>query len=312
MTKRDNSIIPFLVLGLLLLVSGKAFCGPTPIESLVPKVVPKGWVLRDAPKTFSRETLYEHIDGQADLFLQYGFEKSVAAVYWNANSAEDKIDLDIYDMGNTIQAFGVFSRFRQKESPAGFGLDSYLGDQYALFYRGRYFVILQATESNPSVLKQLAESIDPLIIDNSPPPKELGYFPRTGLKAGSIEYFAEGLLGHQFLKRGFKGIYSDKEETNAKVEDEAEDREAYLFLAIFDNSQEAATALNLFREDLNKRGSADSAVEKRFGLDALTGEDPYQGQMIIVHKGPYLIGAAGFENAKYREARLEEFINQVK
>ena len=143
MTRSEALIIlSFLV---VLFASQNVFSGTTPIESLVPKIAPNGWALRDAPETFTRETLFEHIDGQADLFLQYGFEKSVFAIYRNVNSSDDKIDVDIYDMGNSLQAFGVFSRFRQEESPAGIGLDSYLEDRYALFYKGKYFVVLQAT-----------------------------------------------------------------------------------------------------------------------------------------------------------------------
>jgi hypothetical protein len=309
--RKCNTLI-ILSLVFVLLVSGKVFSGPTPIESLVPKVVPEGWTLRDAPETFTKETLFEHIDGQADLFLQYGFEKSVLAIYRNMNSADDKIDVDIYDMGNPTQAFGVFSRFRQKESPAGFGLDSYLGERYALFYKGRYFVVLQATEADPSILKQLAKSIDAEILDTSPPPKEIQYFPKTGLKPGSIEYFPDGLLGHEFLKRGFKGTYLEKDQTSAKVETGADDNESYLFIAIFENSSEASSALKLFKEDLAKRGRVEAGAQTKFGPDALMGEDPYQGRMIVLHKGPSLIGATGFKNSEYGEARLAEFINQVK
>ncbi len=205
MTRREGLIIlSFLV---VLFASPNVFSGTTPIESLVPKVPPDGWAVRDASETFTRETLFEHIDGQADLFLQYGFEKSVFAIYRNVNSSDDKIDVDIYDMGNPLQAFGIFSRFRQEESPAGIGLDSYLADRYALFYKGKYFVVLQAQDSNASTLKRLAKEIESRISDNSAPPKEIGYFPKSGLKPGSIEYIPDGLLGHQFLKRGFKASY---------------------------------------------------------------------------------------------------------
>ncbi len=84
-------------------------------------------------------------------------------------------------MGNSLQAFGVFSRFRQDEGPGGIGLDSYLGDRYALFYKGKYFVVLQATDSNASTLKLLALEIESRISDNSAPPKEIA----TSLKADS-------------------------------------------------------------------------------------------------------------------------------
>jgi hypothetical protein len=310
MMRREALIIlAFLV---VLFVSQDVFSGTIPIESLVPKALADGWALRDAPETFTRETLFEHIDGQADLFVQYGFEKSVFAVYRNVNSLDDKIDVDIYDMGNSLQAFGVFSRFRQEESPAGIGLGSYLGDRYALFYKAKYFVALQATGSNASILKQLAQEIESRISDNSAPPKEIGYFPNMGLKAGSIEYFPDGLLGHQFLKRGFKASYIENDERKTDAKTMSEGRDFHLFLSIFENSQEALNALRLFRENLLKKGKLETGTSTQFGPNALTGTDPYQGRTIVAQKGPYLVGAVGFEQDKEGERRLAEMMQKVK
>jgi hypothetical protein len=305
----DLFILFFLV---VLFASQDVFPAATPIESFVPKTAPDGWALRDAPETFTRETLFEHIDGQADLFLQYGFSKSVSAVYRKADSPDDKIDLDIYDMGNSLQAFGVFSRFRQNESPVGIGLDSYLEDRYALFYKGQYFVVLQAQDSNISTLKQLAQDIASLISDNSAPPKEIGYFPKNGLKPGSIEYFPDGLLGHQFLRRGFKASYVENDEKKTNPQAISESRDFQLFLSIFGNSQEAAGALRLFRENLIKKGKLEARTSTQFGSDALIGADPYQGKIIVVQKGPYLVGAVGFERDNDGEQRLAELIEEVK
>jgi len=309
---RSEALIIFLFF-VVFFASQNAFSETKTMESLVPKDAPNGWTLRGAPETFTRETLFEHIDGQADLFLQYGFEGSVFAVYRNVNSSEDKLDVDIYDMGNSLQAFGVFSRFRQEESPAGIGLDSYLEDRYAVFYKGRYFVALQATDSNPSILKRLAQEIESRISDNSTPPKEIGYFPKSGLKPGSIEYFPNGLLGRQFLKRGFKASYVKKKETKTDAKIISEDREFSLFLSIFENSQDALNAMKLFGEHLSKEGRLVQGISRtQFGPDVLTGVDPYQGKIIVENKGPYLLGAAGFEKDSDGERRLAELMKNVK
>ena len=228
------------------------------------------------------------------------------------NSSEDKIDLDIYDMGNSLQAFGVFSRFRQEESSAGIGLDSYLEDRYAFFYKGKYFVALQATDSNPSILKQLAQEIESRISDNSSPPKEIEYFPKSGLKPGSIEYFPNGLLGREFLKRGFKASYVKKGETKTDAKAISEDREFSLFLSVFENSQDALNAMKLFKEHLSKEGRLAEGIPTQFGPDVLSGVDPYQGKIIVAHKGHYLVGAVGFEQDSDGEERLAELMKNVK
>jgi hypothetical protein len=302
-------IIPTLV---ILFVSQNVYSEAATMESLFPKNLADDWTLREAPETYTKETLFEHIDGQADLFLQYGFEKSVFAVYRKVNSSDDKIDADIYDMGNSLQAFGAFSRFRQEEKPAGIGLDSYLDDRYAIFYKGKYFVVLQATDSIPSALKQLAQGIASKITDNSASPKEIGYFPKSGLIPGSIEYYANGLLGHDYLKRGFKASYVRKDQTKTEGKTASEDREFNLFLSIFENSNDALNAIRLYREHLSKKGKVTQGVPTQFGPDALIGVDPYQGKTIVAHKGQYVLGAVGFEQDSDGEQRLAELMKEVK
>jgi len=275
--------------------------GATPLESLVPRRdIPKEWTLIQGPQTYNKKTLFEHINCQAELFLKYGFQKSVFAIYQSKKSRENQIEIDIYDMGNVVQAFGVFSRFRNEDRPGGFGLDSYLDDHSAFFYKGKYFVMVYATESNPDLMSQFSKLIALKISDPSPPPKEISYFPRNGLKPGSIQYFSEGLLGHQFFKRGFQGSYMEGE------------KEFHLFLAIFKDSQEAMNALKFYKDDLSKKGKVSSESLIQVGNSALKGEDPYQGKVIVLQKGFYLLGVAGFEKEEGGENSLAEFMKNVK
>jgi len=280
-----------------------------PLESLLPKKdLPKGWTLAEGPQTYTKKTLFERINGEAELFFKYGFQKSVFAIYQNKKNRENQVELDIYDMGNVLQAFGVFSRFRNEDRLGGFGLDSFLDDHSALFYQGKYFVMLYAPEANQEILRQFSKLISLKISDPSPPPREISYFPKNGLKPGSIQYFPEGLLGHQFLKRGFQGTYVEKTE----VKDKVEMKEVHLFLAIFKDPQQAMSALKVYKEDLSKKGKAVSESLIPFGTRVLKGEDPYQGKVMVVQKGLYLLGAVGFEKEEEGETRLAEFMKNIK
>jgi hypothetical protein len=115
-------------------------------------------------------------------------------------------------------------------------------------------------------------------------------------------------LGHQFLKRGFQGTYTQEAEDKA----EAKRKECKLFLAIFEDSQEAMTALRIYKEDLSKKGrpSSGSIIESK--TRALKGEDPYQGKVVVVQKGLYLLGVVGYEKEEDAENRLAEFARNVK
>jgi len=299
-------IILFLLVSMI--IWNGASSEAVPLASLIPEDKIEGWALIQRPQIYNKKTLFEHIDGQAELFLKYGFQRSVFAIYQKKENSQNQIELDIYDMGNVLQAFGVFSRFRSEDRPMGIGLDSFLDDGSALFYKGKYFVMLYATKPNASLLKEWATKISSRISDLSPPPKEIGYFPKKGLKPGSIQYFPEGLLGHQFLRRGFQGTYTEKVE----VKDKAEEKEYYLFSAIFKDSQEARGALKIYKDHLLKKGKIDSGSPHLFGLNAFKGEEPSQGKVIVFQKGFYLFGAIGFEKEKDAENLLAEFIKNIK
>ena len=297
----NNKIAITLSVFVLIVTCWGVSSAATPLDSLIPRRdIPKEWTLIQGPQTYNKKTLFEHINGQAELFLKYGFQKSVFAIYQSKKSRENQIEIDIYDMGNVLQAFGVFSRFRNEDRPGGFGLDSYLDDHSAFFYKGKFFVMVYATESNPDLMSQFSKLIALKISDPSPPPKEISYFPRNGLKPGSIQYFSEGLLGHQFFKRGFQGSYMEGE------------KEFHLFLAIFKDSQEAMNALKFYKDDLSKKGKVSSESLIQVGNNALKGEDPYQGKVIVIQKGFYLLGVAGFEKEEVGENRLAEFMKNVK
>jgi hypothetical protein len=175
-------------------------------------------------------------------------------------------------MGNVLQSFGIFSRLRSDDPPGRLGLDSCQDARSVLFYKGRYFIMLYATTENPPVLKQLAMDIESKISDPSPPPREIGFFPKSGLRPGSVQFFSEGLLGHEFLPKGFQGTYADG------------DKEFQLFLAVFKNGQAARKAFETYKNYLSIKGKLFNQIPAKFAPDAFRGEDSVPGRTLIVQR----------------------------
>ena len=298
--------------------------GAITLDSLLPRNLPQEWILTEGPRSYNPKTLFERIDGQADLYIKYGFQRSVFSAYQERRRPENQIELDLYDMGNVLQAFGVFSRFRTEDRPAGVGLDSDLGDSSLLFYQGRYFVMLYATDPDPQVLKEFGRAVSSRIIDPSGPPREIGYFPTLGLKPGSIQYFSESLLGLGFLKRGFQATYREDTEVEVKAEVERKtndkgktkaenkDKEYHLFIAIFKSGGDARGALQHYRDYLTAKGKLDPKTPQGLGPHALSGEDPYKGRVLAVQRNSDIVGIAGFEKEEHAANRLLELIKKMR
>lgn len=313
-----------LTVALLFAIGTSVSSAEIAVESLLPKDVRDGWTLVSGPEVYTKKTLFRHINGQAELFFKYGFQKSAFAIYQEKKNEKNQIELDVYDMGNVLHAFGIFSRFRNEDRPAGIGLDSYFDEGSIIFFKGKFFVMLYASEPSPSVLKEWAMMISSRISDPSSSPKEIDFFPRERLQLGSIQYFPEGLLGYQFLKRGFQGTYIERDEVKVKDEVEEKDKtkiegevkaevkEINLFIAIFRNSQEALVALKIYKDNLSKKGKVHSPIPAQLGPHALRGEDPYRGKIILVPKGFYLAGIIGFDNVRNAEKLLEELVKNIR
>jgi hypothetical protein len=72
------------------------------------------------------------------------------------------------------------------------------------------------------------------------------------------------------------------------------------------------SALQVYKDDLSKKGKIHLWIPNQFGSNGLKGEDPYQGQIIIVPKGSYLLGIVGFEKEESVEDRFKEFMRNTR
>jgi hypothetical protein len=100
------------------MVTGAVFAsGAWASPSLLPKEPLKGWMLAEGPRVFTKTNLFKHINGQAELFFKYGFQRCTFAVYRDRSNPDHQIDLDIYDMGNVLQALEYSHRLREEDRP---------------------------------------------------------------------------------------------------------------------------------------------------------------------------------------------------
>jgi hypothetical protein len=109
------------------------------VKDLGPKV-PKqvlDWKASGEDAVYDRKTLYDYMDGGAEVYLAFDFREVFVRRY--ADTEGNELVLDIYDMGSPAEAFGMFSCDRQ-DPDAGIGQGSEYGPGLLRFWRGRYFV----------------------------------------------------------------------------------------------------------------------------------------------------------------------------
>lgn len=162
---------------------------PMQQESVMPPPEVNGWKAAPGDHLYQGRQLFDYIDGGGELYISYGFRSLVSRKY--ARSGRPDITLDLFDMGSSRNAFGVFSHTREKiEKDAGQG--SEYSDGLMIFWKDRYYVSIMSQKETPEVKKsifELAGKIARSIPNEGPLPPILDLLPRKGLVPESIRYF---------------------------------------------------------------------------------------------------------------------------
>jgi len=78
----------------------------------------QAWRLQDSSATYDRSTIFQYIDGAGEVFLAYDFRAVEVHRYARAEHPDVKVEL--FDMGSSEEAYGIFSHSREEET-AGIG-----------------------------------------------------------------------------------------------------------------------------------------------------------------------------------------------
>jgi hypothetical protein len=112
------------------------------------------WKAPGKDAIYDRKTLYDYMDGGAEVYLAFDFREVFVRKYIDAG--ENEIVLDIYDMGSPAEAFGMFSCDRQ-DPEAGLGQGSEYGPGLLRFWRGRYFVSITVSGNEDKAEKAVLD-----------------------------------------------------------------------------------------------------------------------------------------------------------
>jgi hypothetical protein len=189
MVKRKNRTVPFLLIILLMTMAEVAMVFPGEgFYSVLPPEI-GGWKKAGPPAVYDRTNLFDYIDGGAELYLSYNFQNLLAVRYKGED--EEEIVLDIFDMGDSFNAFGVFSHGREKEDGL-VGQGSEYGGGLLTFWKDKYYVSIMAypeTEKKREITLELGRKLAAAIPTEGTMPPVLALLPQEDLVRDSVRYF---------------------------------------------------------------------------------------------------------------------------
>jgi hypothetical protein len=273
-------------------VSQKTAAADPPSASLLPQF--NNWKLSEAPREFRPATLFEYIDGAAEIYLSYDFLELVVAQD-QEKATKASITVEIYDMGAGRNAFGIYSAERYPDSRfLAVGNQGYLDEGTLNLLAGRYYIKLLCFEGgaqSPEFLQQFAKAISGKVKDPGRLPTLLQVFPKDALIPNSEKFILRNFLGFKFLGNGFTASYK------------AKDLEFDCFFLEGTSEVEAGEMLKQYLGHFAKSGQAPE--KQSYGYHA---RDPYLKHVFLAQVGKYLCGVTKIKDgaeatgSKYLEA----------
>lgn len=179
------------------------------------KMVPdeaNGWKKREI-SFYDRRSIFDYIDGGGELYISYNFKTLMSVRYERRGTPT--IIVDLFDMGTSEDAFGVFT-FDKGEEESTIGQNSCYRGGLLTFWKSRYFVSIYTEEESEESKKTIFEIA--MCIDSSIPEKgelpSLINFIIDEVEKGSIKFFHDQniLNSHYFLS--YENILNLEKNTN--------------------------------------------------------------------------------------------------
>jgi hypothetical protein len=277
-----------LVLGILLTWVPNSFAEGLPFPEIA------GWQNTAEIQTFIPKTLYEYINGAADLYLACDFEELKVAEYGNVKKAS--VIVEAYRHRTPEDAFGIYSQERLPDGNfLGIGAEGYIDQHLLNFVTGRYYVKINsfnAGAEDREVLQLFAKKMAEGSGEKGGLPSILSAFPGEGKKSHSEKYITRNFLGYPFLHSAFTADY------------ESAGRKFKLFLI---DAIKADESRNIIQQYLRQIKNPETGLsEGRYTL-----ADPHHGTVDLSWKGRYIWGTVDLPDAGLRSKFMKRFEEEI-
>ncbi|MCL4393826.1 MAG: hypothetical protein M1482_03285 [Chloroflexi bacterium] len=242
---------------------------PRAVESVLPgaKVVP-GWASTGEAKSYDRDNLFSLVDGQADGFFVYGFERVATQRY---KSGTGTIVAEVWQLATPADAFGLFTTdITGQAANIGNDGDSDPGHRLS-FWQDRYTVHVSALDTvDDTALWALAKAIAAALPPGGERPALLSSLPNEGLQDRSALFFHQELSIQDAVWLGGENILGLSRDTNGVVARyQVDGQTARLMLVEYPNVDQVAPALAALKssavKDLAAADSRDRLLGAVFG-----------------------------------------------
>jgi len=254
-----------------------------------------GWKQSGEIQTFKPETLFEYINGGADLYLTYDFQELKVAEYSTEKRAS--VTVEVYRHKTPTLAFGIYSQERLPNANfLDIGAQGYIEPNVLNFLAGSSYVKISSANTGSNdreILMTFAKKVSENLGKKGALPSILSSFPDEGKKKSSEKFIAVKFLGYAFLHSAF---IADYEVSGTKFR-----------LFVMDPADKTECR-NMIQKYMERAGRTEKSVtEGRYLIP-----DPHHGEVDLYWNGRNIWGILNMNDPSLRSKYLKLFEEGLK
>ena len=255
-----------------------------------------GWENPETVDVYSPETLWDIINGAADVFMAFDFRELYWGEYAKSGDTDVYIVMEIYRQGNPIMAFGVYSQERPVTPDLiDAGVQGYAGPGFLNFFVADCYVKIRShdrSDATASAMKKMAEHVSDILDPDPKFPPIVDMLPEEHKVSLSEEFINTNFLGHTFLSGAFVSSYN------------VDGTRFNLFIIEKEQREEIKEMISSYYEF--SRQEPEGITEGIHRID-----DRWNGEVGIVWKGNKVYGYYNLEDKALQDKYLQLFSGKL-
>lgn len=282
-----------VIMSAVVLVAGLAVlsCGgdsqtetATPPASLLTVAKAPGLSRTSEIRVYAGDSLWEYINGGAELYHSYNFVEVATADYTFAGA---ELITDIYLFDSDDNAFGLYSQLRPDiPSNVPMGAAGFASENNLVFVKGPYVATITGFDSSPQSAAGVSTAgamLNKAVPGKTDLPEMLSRLPSENAVPYSEKMYAESFLGQSALSC----VYTRHYDLGGEI------------LTLFLTTDEDGDKLTRWRVQLEGESvTVDLGLSPDDSEQLLSSVHGYYGQIVALGKAGYLAGAVGYNDSQ--------------
>jgi len=241
------------------------------------------------PEIYDRKNLFDYMDGGAELYLAYDFQR-LAVQRYSSDSADsmtkNSLTIEIYQMNSSPDAYGLFS-FDQEGEMVQLGQKGVYGYGLLRFWKGRFLVRILGSQDNlKETILKFGLEINQKIKTKGKPPELLSKIPKDNQIPNSDHFFHKQILLNNLYFLSDKNILNLNDETDCLLADFKSDEQILKLLLIkYPDYERAKIAYESFNKFYLKNESSEKKKIIEIEEGKLVGMDLEKNYLLLVFEG---------------------------